>query len=42
MGSYISEEELEQMITRMNSKVVLRIFLSFIIIILLLLLKILE
>lgn len=43
MGSYISEEELEQMVSRMNVNVVLRIFLSFIILILLLILfKILE
>lgn len=43
MGSYISEEEMEQMVSRMNIIVVLRIFLSFIIIILLLILfKILE
>jgi len=43
MGSYISEEEIKQMVSRMNISVVLRIFLSFIIIILLLILfKILE
>lgn len=35
MGSYISEEDLEQMVLRMNGKVMLRIFLSFVIIILL-------